>query len=453
MDFPIYQFPYLGNGMVIGTNAVIHVLLSHGLAIGLFTFIVLCEYIGVKKNSEEWENFAKRLIKPTVIIITGVSSLTGVGIWFTTNSLSPTGIGSMLRVFFWPWFLEWIVFTLEVIGLLIYYFTWDSWKNKKKKHIMLGFSYTVLGVISAFFITGILGFMLTSNVWPWDKSFSSAFYNPTFLPQLIFRLAMGTFLGVVFLITYLLFSKKNGNEFKREVLSLFGKIGLVSLIICVVTIWWYIQEIPMTFQVHSITAVLTSHLAQTPWVFWVTNFVGIGLLFLFTFLSIGKSTMMMKLLTIIVLIFSFAFVTEFERIREFIRGPYLMPGYMYANQVLLQEKPHFDKEGMLQNSYWYNNTIDKPDLIKQGTYLFFKNCSSCHTINGLNDIADRVRGRSEDGIYVLIGHTQDIGPFMPPFAGTDKERRTMASFLYELSLGKYKPQSLSRFKLTERGDK
>ena len=125
MNFPIYQVPYLGNGMLIAINAVLHVIISHGLAIGAIALVVLSEYIGMKRSSEEWERFARGFLRFTIIITTGVGATTGVGIWFITSTLSPRAIGSMLRIFFWPWFIEWIVFTLEVITVLIYYFTWD----------------------------------------------------------------------------------------------------------------------------------------------------------------------------------------------------------------------------------------------------------------------------------------------------------------------------------------
>ncbi|MDA8240978.1 MAG: c-type cytochrome, partial [Nitrospiraceae bacterium] len=157
------------------------------------------------------------------------------------------------------------------------------------------------------------------------------------------------------------------------------------------------------------------------------------------------STLLVKILILPAILISMGFVSEFERIREFIRGPYLMPGYMYANQVLLKETLVLDKEGLLKNAYWYNSITKRPDVVNQGAYLFAQNCSACHTIGGINDIAKRVQGRTEDGIFVILGHTHDMVPFMPPFSGTEQERRVMARFLDELSTGKLKMGTPSRF--------
>src|SRR5665647_3756503 len=220
MQFPVYEVPYLGNGMTIGLDAVLHVIISHGLAIGAILLIVISEYFGFRKASKDWENFAKNFLKFNIIVITGIGAVTGVGIWLITSALAPTGIGSMLRIFFWPWFLEWILFTLEVVVLLIYYFTRDKWLGeRKKKHIYLGVSYIVLSVSSAFLITGILGFMLTSDGWPWDKSFVSAFFNPSFLPQLFLRASMAFMLGAIFSVAFLLINRRV-SAFRKEALRL-----------------------------------------------------------------------------------------------------------------------------------------------------------------------------------------------------------------------------------------
>ena len=85
-----------------------------------------------------------------IIIITGVGAVTGVGIWVTTSALSPRGIGSLLRVFFWPWFAEWLVFVTELVILLVYYFTWDHWIGaQKRRHVYLGAGYILMSLCSA----------------------------------------------------------------------------------------------------------------------------------------------------------------------------------------------------------------------------------------------------------------------------------------------------------------
>ncbi len=444
MQFPIFQVPYLGNGMIIALDAVLHVIISHGLAIGAITLIVISEYLGFKKSSQDWENFAKEFLKFTIIITTSVGAVTGAGIWLITSALAPLGIGSMLRVFFWPWFLEWIVFTGELIIILLYYFTWDKWTaERKRRHIYLGASYVVFALASAFLITGILGFMLTPDGWPWNKSFWSAFFNPSFLPQLLLRIGLAFSLGALFSAAFLLFTRRE-KDFRKEALRFFGKAALVSFSATVLFTWWYFSVVPSTFKTYAVFSVLTSRFSQQPELFWYANGAGAVLLLLFSLVSMKGPAVLTKLLIIPALLVSMGLVSEFERVREFIRGPYLMPGYMYANQVLLNETPFFSKEGTLKNDFWFNHGPDNQEAMVQGAYLFARNCSACHTIGGINDIVKKVDGRTEDGIFVIIGYTHEMVPFMPPFSGTEAERRTLAGYLYGIAQGTIKLQDPSR---------
>jgi hypothetical protein len=126
-------------------------------------------------------------------------------------------------------------------------------------------------------------------------------------------------------------------------------------------------------------------------------------------------------------------VAQFERIREFVRGPYLIPGYMYANQVLLSERAYMEREGSESGAYRRGALAAERHPWWRGEFLFNRNCAACHTRDGVNGIAQRVRGRSRDGIFVILRHTEEMIPFMPPFSGTDAERRIVADYLYRLA--------------------
>jgi mono/diheme cytochrome c family protein len=190
---------------------------------------------------------------------------------------------------------------------------------------------------------------------------------------------------------------------------------------------------------------LTSHLSQQPEIFWILNGLGIVFLILFSLFALKRSISFARVLIVPAILIMFCFVSEFERVREFIRGPYLMPGYMYSNQVLLKENGLLKKDGLLKNAYWFNMTASNPTGVQEGAFLFAQNCSMCHTIGGINDIKDRVIGRTQDGIAVILSHTNDMVPFMPPFSGIERERQVLAHFLYQLSQGKFRFGSPSRY--------
>ena len=445
MQFPYFQFPLFGDGLIIAFDAILHVFISHGVAIGMVTMIFLAELFGYFRHSEDWENFAYAALKPVVIIITGVGAVTGVGIWFITSGLVPAAIGSMLRIFFWPWFIEWIVFALEVIVILIYYFQWHTWQGPKKKyHLLLGLFYILLACMSAFLITGILGFMLTPDGWPWNRGFWTAFFNPTFLPQLAWRIDISLSMGALFIIFYLLGSRKITRIFRKLAMNFYAKVLAIPLVLMPFCAWWWYAMVPDEAKSHAKQSLLlwliikqTGLFGIFDEVFWISLFINIIIVFSIIIFAWREWVWWTRLIIVPVLLIVLFFVAEYERVREFIRGPYLMPGYMYANTVLIKEQEYFQKEGMLPHAYWFHRIAPHPSLEQKGAYLFAQTCGTCHTIGGRNNIADRFRGRSEDGIYVILGRTEDMVPWMPAFGGTDEERRVTAKFLKNVVDQKY----------------
>ena len=130
MIFPILHIPGVGDGMTIALDAVLHVVISHGLAIGFMTMLILFQTMTYAGKGPHWARISRSLLGPAVVVITSVGAVTGVGIWFITGILAPEGIGSLIHLFFWPWFIEWGAFTSEVILLLFYYYLWDGLAEK-----------------------------------------------------------------------------------------------------------------------------------------------------------------------------------------------------------------------------------------------------------------------------------------------------------------------------------
>jgi mono/diheme cytochrome c family protein len=425
----------MGKGMVIGLNAVTHVVISHGFAIGWVTMITIARMMALRKNSVEWDNLGYSAIVPAAVIISSVGAITGFGIFVTIGVLAPRASGSMVRIFFPPWFIESWVFVAESILLIILYLSWHrlgGTRGGTRKHILLGWIYFCLGMASAFLITGIIGYMLTPDGWPWTHSLADGWFNPSLVPQALLRIFGGLSLGALFMLLWVSFRTMN-LEVKRAALRLYGAILLICGTATAGFTYWYFTKVPLTYKTHAVFAILTSKLSQSPAIFTAINWFFFAMLILLILVALIGSRLGAKLLIIPALISAIALTAEFERMREFVRGPFLMPGYMLASQVLLKEMPFLSENGNLAHTYWFNAAYPDPDFIQKGQALFGNNCATCHTIGGLNDIRDRVNGRPEDAVYVILGHTNDIVPFMPPFAGTDAERRVMAKYLYTLA--------------------
>lgn len=445
MDFLFYQAPYWGNGMIIGLNASLHVFLSHGVAIGFTAYIVLTEYLAQRRGDAGLEALAAWLLKPAVILITGAGALTGVGIWFTTSALAPAGIASLLRVFFWPWFIEWVFFFLEVVVILFMHYRWAAWSGPQRgKRTVWGVIYVLFSVGSAIIISGILGFMITPDGWVRGRGLWQAFFNQTYLPQLALRLGMAMGLGAVVAAFFTMLSGQP-REVKQRALAVYGKALLLALPVVLALGWWYFHMVPGAYKTHALFSLLTSHYSQRPEVFWAANAVALAVLLILGLAAWRGRVGLAALAAPLALLVAIGLVGQFERVREFIRGPYLMPGYMYANQVCLEQGQLMRQEGMLPHSWWFNATLKGSPEVQAGAFLFAQNCSGCHTINGINGIKARVAGRTQDSIAAMVAHTMDMVPYMPPFAGSDQERELLAQFLYGLGKGLPAPSHVARY--------
>lgn len=139
MDFPIFHLDWLGNRMLIAINAIIHVFINHPLAVGAYPLLTLFEWWGWRNKDQAWDDLTHRILFIVFVITTSLGAMTGVGIWLTTSVVAPYAIGSLLRVFFWAWFTEWLVFVTEVILIMAYYLTWKHLSQGRAKlwHIRL----------------------------------------------------------------------------------------------------------------------------------------------------------------------------------------------------------------------------------------------------------------------------------------------------------------------------
>ena len=266
MIFPILHIPGLGDGMTIALDAVLHVLISHGLAIGLASMLVLFQTLTWLGKGAFWAQISRGLLGPVVVITTSIGAVTGVGIWFITGALAPEGIGSLIHLFFWPWFIEWGAFTTEVVLLLIYYYLWDRLAQDKPGVLAaLGWGYVAVAVSSAFLISGILGFMLTPDGWPWGQTFREAYFNPTFIPQFLLRVAGGLSLGSLCLLGWTAWRYKGPREDRNRALRLTGAVFLGAALVTAVCAFVYFSRVPQTYLTHWKFAVATSYLSQLPY--------------------------------------------------------------------------------------------------------------------------------------------------------------------------------------------
>ncbi|WP_054950626.1 c-type cytochrome [Numidum massiliense] len=434
MNFPVVEFPWLGNGTVIAIVAIIHVIISHGVAIGATTLMVSLEYVGIKKNNDGLLAVARKFSKWILILTTTVGAVTGVGIWFTTTVIQPDSIGSLLRIFFWAWFVEWIVFVTEVVLLIIYYYTWDKWQGAKRViHNRIGIALAIFSWITAAIITGILSAKLTPGKWTDTLSFWNAFFNPTYLPSLAFRTFIAIVLATALIGLPLKLFMKN-KPLQKDIFKVFGLWNAIALPGILLTGVWYLSRIPK----EAYDLIVWSTGMSKSMFSWV-NLLGLATFIVFTVWMARRPKKVPLILSLAVFGASIGFIAEFEAVRESVRKPFIIYDYMYANGVLAKDVERYQKEGYLANSTFAPvKEVTADNRYEAGEALYVGQCIACHTVDGWRErraFSNRLAGWSEEVIDNYIGSLHEARPFMPPFAGTEEERAALAHFLQTVSNG------------------
>ncbi len=439
MNFPIFHFDFMGNRLLIALIATLHVVISHSMAVGGIPLVTFLEWKGVKTGNLEWDRLARRLLFVFFLITTTFGALTGVGIWFSTSLVNPAAIGSLLRVFFWTWFAEWLIFVTEVVLILIYYLTWKQWSGPRKAaHLKLGFILSISSWITMVLIVAILSFMMDPGNWQTHHTFLSAMSSPVYLPQLLFRtpLAMlmaGAAASIVFAFL------KRSHPLRNDLVKLICRWMLFWTPVLGFGAYLYLKVIPTDMVANWATAVSTQEFSAWYELVSFCSIWGLSFLFLFSLYGSLRPDLIWRGVMVVPFIISIGLMGQFERVREFIRKPYAIGGYLYANGIRKEEYPLLQSEGLLKHSPFASvHAVSPSNKIKAGKEVFKIACTRCHTVNGVNSIAGNLKRMygdstwSAETISTYVSSMHLARPFMPPFPGNQEERDALAQYLVSL---------------------
>lgn len=451
MDFPIFHLDWLGNRMLIAVIAILHVLINHALAVGFIPIVTLLEYRGYRarktslNESGKWDELARKMMSVGFIITTSLGALTGVGIWLSASLVNPDAIGSLIRVFYGAWFTEWIVFVFEVVFIMIYYLGWKRSTQSteaKKRHIVFGAALSIFSWLTMAIIVAILGFMMTPGNWLSDRTFLSGALNPLYIPQLYFRTPLAMMMGGSFAMFLSLMFLNKTDPFRSKAICFTSLWTLVWSPVTLVGALLYRTAIPDSMLGNLPTAISTMAFIDwydsLLWVIFATVIVSI-LIALWGFLKphrLPRAALVIPMLALCI------FLGSFERIREFIRKPYVIGEYMYANGLRVEEYPLFKKDGILPHATYVSTPeVTEENKLEAGQNVFLIACSRCHTADtsGINSVVRKFRQRTAPGeplaaqaMKQYIPRMHNVWFYMPPFPGNDVELDALVAFILDL---------------------
>lgn len=428
MNYPVWQLDFAGGGLLIALIATIHVFIAQ-FAVGGGLFLVLTEGKARREGSPALLAYVKAHAKFFLLLTMVLGSLTGIGIWFTISLLQPAATSTLIHTFVFAWAVEWLFFLVEIVSLLLYVATFE--RLSAATHLRLGWVYAVAAWLSLFVISAIMDFMLTPGTWPQSGDFWSAFFNPTFWPALAFRSLLSLVLAGLF--AFLTAAHLVEASLRQGLMRYCATWLLAPFVLLQGAAWWYRGALPPEVE----TLIFQQMPALEPFLrlfALCAPLLVLGGLLMGVRLPVAVS----RGLALLLLMVGFCYLGAFEFIREGGRRPYIIRDYMYSNAIRVKDLPAVRQAGVLASARWAGTrALDADSQVAAGREIFDLLCLGCHALGGpMNDIrphTEQLRAAELETIIVGMG---TVRPFMPPFAGTEAERRALITFLTTAAHGR-----------------
>ena len=427
MNYPVWYLPNIGGGLLIAIIAIAHVVISH-LAVGGGLFLLLTERKAVKTNNPALLVYVRKHTWFFLLLTMVFGGVSGVGIWFIIALVNPAATSALIHTFVFGWAIEWVFFIGEIVALIIYHYRFG--KMSHKNHMIIGWLYFIFAWLSLFIINGILGFMLTPGKWIETGSFWHGFFNPSFLPALIFRTCIAAIMAGVFGLVTGAFLKDP--DLRSQVSRLCAKWLYFPVLVLGLTGIYYTRVISD----EAFMNLFHYNRESSP-------FITVLITASFVLFSVGLFTLfrlpqvLQKIGAFLLVLIAFAWMSGFEYMREIARKPYVLYDNMYSTTIRVGEDVEISKAGFLPGAKWSMiKAVTDDNYLEAGSEIFRLQCMACHTIDGYNGVKNLTDQLTVRGLEAQLTGMGKINTYMPPFAGTDQEKRALAAYLYYMVQGK-----------------
>jgi mono/diheme cytochrome c family protein len=419
MNYPVWQLGFPG-GLLIAAVAVLHVFISH-FAVGGGAYLVLTEHRAYSDNDSELLGYVRHHSKFFALLTVVLGAVTGVGIWFTIGLVSPEATSSLIHTFVWGWAIEWVFFFVEIAAALIYAYHWDT--LDRQTHLVIGWIYFVAAWASLVVINGIITYMLTPGRWLETKNFWAGFFNPTYWPSLCIRTAMAVGLAGIFGLVTAMWEPSALRERVVRWAGWWLVLGIASLL---PLSRWYFHDFPA----YSRGYFSGMYVGLRHAMLGAEVSAGVALLLALLFALLWPR--LMSPVVVAVLLFAgMGIMGAGEYAREFSRYPYVINGYIYANDIRAGQVESIAADGVAKTSPWIEGSAGDPRVY--GRELFALECGSCHSVDGYRAMRKFARGWDAKFGGEILLHLPVVRETMPPFAGDAHDRAALGGYLASLA--------------------
>jgi mono/diheme cytochrome c family protein len=292
----------------------------------------------------------------------------------------------------------------------------------------VGIIYAISAWMSLFIINGILTFMLTPGDWLVTRSFWDGWLNPTFWPSLALRTISALAIAGIFVAVVANLDKTLNREQRRHVIGE-GSLFLVPLALMIPASAWFFAASPSQASGLALGGAVA-----------MTMFLGFGILAstlvgLYAYFGLIKNKRLVNLETALLLTAIALIATgSMEYVREGIRKPWVVYGYMYANGLTRDQLDEFNQTGFFASNPVIARDANIAGLgaVEKGRLIYKVQCQRCHEIDGYNAMRPLVASWSVEMIRANTRVLHRLKPFMPPFGGTDEDLEDLVAYLSTL---------------------
>ena len=431
MEFPVWYVPYITAPMLIPLVAVPHVIVAQ-FAVGVG--IVLADLVrrARRDRNDELLGYLHGLARFSILVTVVFGAVTGVGIWWTIGLTSPETTSALIHIFVFGWGAEWCAFLVEIAAAFAFYYLWD--RVTPREHVILGWIYGGAAWVSLVLITGITSFMLTTGSWTPAQHFFVAFFNPSFVPQVLLRTG-GSIVLAALGITFHISFQSDHLDFKDRVVRSVSQWSVAGMALIALGAAWYMLTLPDHAQLNLMRAPIL--LIMTALNFAVTLLVIAAL----AWGVVSGARWITPPSALLLLLAGAVATTTGEFVREGARKPYRIENYLIAPGVLTSEVPKMQRDGFVAHSRWLNfalsearlNPSGHETLVRRGEGIFQYHCSSCHALFGYNGIKPILQPWTPELIRDAVLNLHRTNPAMPPWLGTETERAALTAYLVQLN--------------------
>jgi cytochrome c553 len=266
--------------------------------------------------------------------------------------------------------------------------------------------------------------MLTPGRWIETRAFWDGFLNPTYVPSLVLRTGICLLLAGVF--GWLVAARLPADPTRSGLIRYLGSWSLAGTLISAAGLGWWLARIPAGAR--ALVLPVGSLLRPT----LVAGAGSLGLLVVvLVVLGLLRPRAVGLGSAVLALALAAAFFGSTERVREGVRRPFVIRGYMYSNGIRVEEVDRLNRQGILSKIAWAGVGV-APGPTARGEQIFCGQCQICHSLDGYLGIRPLVAGQDAEGLSALLEALRAGRPGMPPIVGTEEEIRALAAYLATL---------------------